>query len=322
MASIADRAATAALFSSDSVLGVERGATAAQIKQAYRRLALRSHPDVNKAPDAEATFAKIAEAYSVLSDEKKRATYNRGAGSWSSASSSSRRRSSSTTDPWSGFDPSDPTGWATRSRDPAAQAAAEERRRRWREENPTPDELGDSFGSLFNDVVSGVVQAVSGSGDWLSLLDELTLADGPELATLLRSRDVSMLREELESSRWVQQTLGNRIERLEREVKDADADLVDFRRDNARVSGGSGAGSMSRSLERDLERDVRRRRERLADARRLLAQAKTREQRIEARITEVRNGPPAGSGSGTRSKPRALPSVDDELEMLKKKMGK
>ena len=41
-----------------SILGVPRTATAAQIKQAYRRLALRSHPDVNKAPDAEATGAQ------------------------------------------------------------------------------------------------------------------------------------------------------------------------------------------------------------------------------------------------------------------------
>merc|ERR1719217_1938669 len=59
------------------VLGVKRDATAAQIKQAYRKLALRSHPDVNKAPDADEQFAKIAAAYAVLSDPKERAKYDR-----------------------------------------------------------------------------------------------------------------------------------------------------------------------------------------------------------------------------------------------------
>ena len=49
----------------------------------------------------------------------------------------------------------------------------EERRRRWEEENPTPDQLGDSFGELLKDVVSGIGSVVSGSGDFISFLDEL-----------------------------------------------------------------------------------------------------------------------------------------------------
>ena len=308
-----------------STLGVQRTATAAQIKQAYRRMALRSHPDVNKAPDAEQTFAKIAEAYSLLSDEKKRAQFDRRPGSWASSSSSSsgRRSSSSTGNPFGDFDPTDPVGWASRPRDPAAQAAAEERRRRWKEENPSPDELGDSFGALLNDVVSAVAK-VAGGKDWLSLLDELALTDGPELQTLLRSRDASMLKEELESAKWVQQTLSSRIKRLDTEATDAESDLATFQRENSRVSGGTGAGSMSKSLERELERDLRRRKERAADARRLLEQARSREQRIAARLDELKNGPPSGGSSGSyRSggKPRSLPSVDDELQKLKRQMG-
>ena len=79
---------------------------------------------------------------------------------------------------------------------------------------------------------------------------------------------------------------------------------------------------MSRSLERELAADVRKRRERLENARRLQAQARTREQRIAARIDEVRNGPkPSGSTHRSGGKPRSLPSVDDELAALKKKMG-
>ena len=57
------------------VLGVERGASDAELKKAYRRLAMKYHPDRNKAPDAEEKFKEIAEAYAVLSDPKKRAQY-------------------------------------------------------------------------------------------------------------------------------------------------------------------------------------------------------------------------------------------------------
>lgn len=58
------------------VLGVDRSATRDQIKQAYRRLALKYHPDKNPAPDAAERFREIAEAYAVLSDEAKRREYD------------------------------------------------------------------------------------------------------------------------------------------------------------------------------------------------------------------------------------------------------
>lgn len=60
------------------VLGVPRDATAEQIKKAYRRAAMKYHPDVNSEPDAAETFKRISEAYEVLSDADKRAVYDRG----------------------------------------------------------------------------------------------------------------------------------------------------------------------------------------------------------------------------------------------------
>lgn len=59
------------------VLGVSRTASAEEIKRAYRNLARKYHPDVNKQKDAEARFKEINEAYEVLSDEGKRKQYDR-----------------------------------------------------------------------------------------------------------------------------------------------------------------------------------------------------------------------------------------------------
>jgi molecular chaperone DnaJ len=59
------------------VLGVQRTASQDEIKKAFRRLARQYHPDVNKEPGAETKFKEINEAYEVLSDEQKRAMYDR-----------------------------------------------------------------------------------------------------------------------------------------------------------------------------------------------------------------------------------------------------
>lgn len=58
------------------VLGVARDADAETIKHAFKELARKYHPDVNKAPDAADRFKQAAEAYSVLSDPQKRAAYD------------------------------------------------------------------------------------------------------------------------------------------------------------------------------------------------------------------------------------------------------
>ena len=59
------------------VLGIPRDATEEDIKKAFRKLALEFHPDRNRSEGAEDRFKEVNEAYQVLSDSRKRATYDR-----------------------------------------------------------------------------------------------------------------------------------------------------------------------------------------------------------------------------------------------------
>src|SRR5574344_2375858 len=57
-------------------LGVEKTASQDEIKSAFRKLAKKYHPDINKEPGAEEKFKEIGEAYAILSDPEKRKTYD------------------------------------------------------------------------------------------------------------------------------------------------------------------------------------------------------------------------------------------------------
>lgn len=82
-----------------TTLGVSSSATQADIKKAYRRLAMDNHPDRNSSPNAEDTFKRISEAYSILGNESSRKKYDDGL----------HRPRSGFTDPFGGFNPSHPT---------------------------------------------------------------------------------------------------------------------------------------------------------------------------------------------------------------------
>ncbi|QND85088.1 DnaJ-class molecular chaperone CbpA [Chromobacterium vaccinii] len=59
-----------------AILDIPRDSTQEDVKRAYRKLARKFHPDVSKAPDAEARFKELGEAYAVLKDPEKRAAYD------------------------------------------------------------------------------------------------------------------------------------------------------------------------------------------------------------------------------------------------------
>ena len=69
------------------ILGVDKKATEAEVKSAFRKLARKYHPDVNKEPDAADKFKDINEAYEVLSDKEKRQRYDMLGSSWQDGAS-------------------------------------------------------------------------------------------------------------------------------------------------------------------------------------------------------------------------------------------
>jgi curved DNA-binding protein len=81
-------------------LKVKKDASPEEIQKAYRKLARKFHPDVNKSPDAERRFKEIGEAYEVLKDAEKRQKYDRYGAAWKHAQQTGGRVPPG----WQGFD--------------------------------------------------------------------------------------------------------------------------------------------------------------------------------------------------------------------------
>ena len=58
------------------ILGIEKDATSGQIKKAYKKLAVKVHPDKNPHPKATEVFKKVSTAFSTLNDDEKRRVYD------------------------------------------------------------------------------------------------------------------------------------------------------------------------------------------------------------------------------------------------------
>lgn len=129
-------------FSGDpwKVLGVEPGASPVEIKRAYRRRALKEHPDVNKSPDAKERWQELSQAYDVLSDPEKMKVW-RMAQARAGAGGGARGRQRSA---WgAGGMPKGP---------------------REKELDDKYDTGGDSLGSIFGDFLEGLGGEVGGAG--------------------------------------------------------------------------------------------------------------------------------------------------------------
>ena len=106
------------------ILGVPKDASQADIRKAFQKKAMKLHPDVNKAPDAEQQFKEVSEAYAVLSDEDKRRRYDAmrsgtpfaGAGGYGGGYSGTPSGDPFGGDPFGWGFPFGGTGYTTRSR--------------------------------------------------------------------------------------------------------------------------------------------------------------------------------------------------------------
>ena len=83
-----------------AILGVKKDASEDDIQKAYRKLARKFHPDVNKAPEAEMKFKEIGEAYEVLKDPDKRQKYDQYGSAWKRA----QQTGGGVPPGWEGFD--------------------------------------------------------------------------------------------------------------------------------------------------------------------------------------------------------------------------
>eukprot|EP00292_Cryptomonas_paramecium_P011804 CAMPEP_0113693324 /NCGR_PEP_ID=MMETSP0038_2-20120614/19597_1 /TAXON_ID=2898 /ORGANISM="Cryptomonas paramecium" /LENGTH=296 /DNA_ID=CAMNT_0000615375 /DNA_START=226 /DNA_END=1115 /DNA_ORIENTATION=- /assembly_acc=CAM_ASM_000170 len=205
-----------------SILGIKHTADDKEIKKAYKRLAIRTHPDINNQSDAKAAFLLINEAYSVLSDSDQRRRYDRTYRphqSYQSSRDTGERRSSTAFD----FE----SYW-----------------NQFRSKDERPKDIDDSFGKIFSDLLSGVTSFAESSLPFARR--PLLLEDLPEFLETILGRgigDVSYdpknstdLRLELEDCEVLVRVLTERADRLRREAACQEDQAVEWTRLSGEVS--------------------------------------------------------------------------------------
>eukprot|EP01084_Bolivina_argentea_P318881 553112_1 len=149
-----------------TVLDIKKGASAKEIKRAYRRMAIRLHPDVNPGPELRAKFEKVLQAYKVLGDENRRAMYDKDLGKES-------------------------RGWGYVNPNTRVHYDQVERKgEAWRKSNPTAETvIDDSFGRILGDFFSGIgTLGRSGFGGGRDLLESIVeLMESKAVDTFMES---------------------------------------------------------------------------------------------------------------------------------------
>lgn len=299
-------------------LGVSRTADASEIKRAYRRAALERHPDVSKSPNAQEEFQRVQDAYRMLSDKTARARYDRAAARASGSAGSS---------------------WGASGVDDGAEAR--EYARRWRAQNPMPEDLDDSLGSVLSDLFGKVRDAGQGApGVFSDLLDFLEGRTGPpsgeeektpaDFALKSRSRDV--VAAEIRDFDRRRDAANARADGADRDAAGLDARAAEWgrREENLRRSDWS-AGEAAADMESELVAQAKRLRERAKESRAEAAAAERIRGRLQERLDlmknddEQRRAPEQAASAVPQSRQERekgkKKAVDDELERMKREMG-
>lgn len=296
------------------VLDVSPAADAATIKRAYRRAALKNHPDVSKQPDARERFMRIQQAYAVLSDASKRASYDRQRASSASSAASSFAKGF-------GFDFD------------AAQYAG-----KWRQHNPMPEDMNDNLGNIFSDLFSGLAGAVGPNGvveDFVDFLEKRVdgFASGGGMANddawkdVLNSSDVDVLETEVEDAKFVLRQLRARKKRVEDEAHSLRDRAREWqtRARRAEERREYDVRDAAAERERELRKDARRFAERAEKAARMIGEQEARLRKIEERLQQVGERATQKSGSSSRRQPGGggtqQAAIDDELDKMKRELG-
>lgn len=319
-----------------AVLGIQADAAPQDVKRAYRRLAMRSHPDVNKSPTAAAEFNRYTSAYDTLIDPEARRAYD-------------VRRTRRT--------PGAARGWsARRPADAPAESASERAARaeaRRAAQGPMPDELDDSFGSLFGDVLKGVGKFVSeleteggGLEDWLSYVETSAAGAAPgrgrgggggggadaswaaEGDSLEAENSEPLLQEELDDLAFLARQLDERRLRLQEEVSRGEALAIELL-SRARQSESAARRAAATEQAVEVRRETAATR---SQCQAVLAHAfrvRARKERLEERLAELRRPPARGAPARPRSGSSTGPGsadfarrVDDDLRQLKEKLNR